>query len=169
MKHLTTLVLLLTLALTSCALVDQGEQNSPVTPADYYSSDASYTLDIADDRRHVTLAVTRAKDSTSATVTHPEELSGMTLTQSGDLLRVLTRDGIELTLTSEVASGFTAFLQALCQKPTENSRTEDGAYLFEIRNHTAKITLGEDGYPREITVTDGENTRTGTLSFTPAE
>ncbi len=169
MKYLLTLVLLFTLALSSCTMGDQGGQSSPVTPADYYSGGADYTLDIADDRRHVTLNVSRKQDSTTATVTYPQEMAGLTLSLSGDLLRVLTREGIELTLTSEVASGLTAFLHALSCEPDESRRTEDGKLLLEIGRYTAKITLSEDGYPTEISMTDGNVTRKAAVSFAPAE
>ena len=94
MKKLLVFILLCATSLTSCSAgggepshTGEGEKKLPEC-APYGTENVSYTAEISDGRRAVTLGVKRTDGISVVTVTTPEELAGTVITDDVEGMRM---------------------------------------------------------------------------------
>lgn len=150
-------LLICSVLLTSCTasenvinggiLNSRGKEAKRPKCADYGVGDASYTVDISDEKRSVSLEVKRTGGISSATVTSPEELAGTLITDDAEGMRILLADGCELPVSAEVAEGLDAVFAVYLPLPENAAVTDEGAVKFTAGEYTVELNFTEDGYP----------------------
>ncbi len=169
MKKLLSLLLFLPL-LASCSTTktahDPSTDKKAPEPAAYYEGDLNYVLTISDESRRVVLEADRHDNVTVATLTSPEEMSGIRFFDEPDVMRVSLKNGEELTLTKEASAGLRLFFRVMEKKLSKNDFSE-GKFSFEIEGCPVTVTLNADGYPTLIETKNGSSLRSAEVEILP--
>ncbi len=163
-KLLILMLLILCTALTSCTATgnrensggiwNRSEENAKLPKcADYGTGDVEYTAELSDGKRVVTLEVKRASGVSVATITSPDELAGVLITDDTEGMRILLEDGCELPVSAEASAGLATVFALYLPIPEEAKVTNSGEVRFTVGEYTARLKLTEDGYPDTATVT----------------
>ncbi len=131
-----------------------GEGAEPVPKTGYAASDSSYTAEISDGVRTVTLDVTRERGVVTANVTAPDELSGTGFICDMTGVGIVT-EGDTLTVSTEGSAGLRAIFDALSHDPTDEELIPGAAIRTECGGFECVLSLGADGYPLTLDVTRG--------------
>ena len=153
MKKLLVFILLCATALTSCSAgggesshTGEGEKKLPEC-APYGTENVSYTAEISDGRRAVTLGVKRTDGISVVTVTTPEELARTVITDDVEGMRMMLKGEVELPLSHEASAGLSALLALYLPLPEDAVPFGEREAEFTTNGYQARLRLTEDGYP----------------------
>lgn len=135
--------------------------------ADYTERDIRYTATVSDGTRSVTLLCERIGGVTTASVTSPEELSGLTVIYDAEGLRLrLPHESCSDVYVSDVgAAGLTAIFDALKQTLGKDSFSGGREFDFDLGGVPVRLTLSPDGLPQKALVGEKEGAREVTYTF----
>lgn len=153
MKKLLVFILICVIALTSCSAVGgetsntgEGKKKLPEC-APYGTGNVSYTAEVSDGRRAVTLNVKRTDGISVVTVTTPEELAGTVITDDAEGMRMMLKGEVELPLSPEASSGLSALFALYLPLPEDAVPFGEREAEFTTNGYQARLRLTEDGYP----------------------
>jgi len=174
-KYLWVIVLLTCLFAVSCTADDPGgempgrteneEEKVKITPAEYWSGELTYDIEISDGKRAVCLRAVRKDGVTEAKLTSPEGVCGIGIVSDAGGVRLSTANGELLGLTEEAAAGLRAYFEALEHRLEKSEKTAEGTYSFEVSGYEATVLLTSEGYPRLVTLSQGGNVRHGEITL----
>lgn len=162
-KLLALTLMLCTIFLISCT-VDGGSENKQWSLnadgekvkipkcTDYGTKDVSYTVEVSDGKRSVTLDAERHDGITVATVTSPEALAGTVITDDTEGMRMIVAGECELPLSPEASAGLAAVFAVYLPIPEEANVTDEREVEFLSGDYTVRLKLTEDGYPDTATL-----------------
>ena len=178
MKKLFLILIIASLCLASCTPshgrdnfaaeegdVTHGEEppKKPTPPrlADYTSKDLRYTVTVGDTVRSVCFDVVREGVVTTASVTSPDSLAGMSLIYDAEGLRLRPpyAECDELTVSDGAATGLTAVFDIMKIRPKEDSYTDEGYFKLMIGDCPVRLRISSDGFPSEAVLGDGNTVR----------
>ncbi|MBR6807398.1 MAG: hypothetical protein IKM46_03345 [Clostridia bacterium] len=138
------------------------KKTTPPRLADYSSKDMSYTVTVEDSSRTVTLDVIREGAVTTADVTSPESLAGMSLIYDAAGLRLRPPyDGCdELPVSDDAAAGLCIIFDIMKTTPDRDSFTADGYFRVTLRGISSKLFFSRDGFPSKLILEEAGNERT---------
>ncbi len=180
MKKLFVLLIITTICLASCTAsrdtdpsaagnggdVTQTEESrkKPTPPrlADYTSKNIRYTVTVEDAVRSVCLDVIREGVVTTASVTSPESLAGMSLIYdaAGLRLRPPYGDCDELAVSDAAALGLTAVFDIMKTRPDGDLYTEEGYFRLTLGDCPVRLSISAEGFPSEAVMGEGNVVRT---------
>ena len=164
---LAVCLLVSALLLVSCSSVDTqsphgdgkaeggDKSTAPIRPAEYAEGDLTYELSISDGYRTVTLKVERVSNITTASVTGPQAMTGVSVIYDAAGMRLSAPEGEELALTPEAARGLAVFFDVMGSPLAEDSHVTAGKYAFDLDGYSVTVVLDENGYPCLIELIGG--------------
>lgn len=181
-KFLLVLLCLTALFISSCNQTESSdtshnssneekiEKLTPPDQADYTTRDIEYSVNISDPLRSVSFDATRSGGINTVTLSAPEELSGIILTDDAGTLRIFptaSRD-TELTLSEEAAAGLAVIFNIMEKQVSPDEFTENGLYEFDLNGYHTSLALSDDGYPLTATISKDGYIRNIEFSVTSA-
>ena len=131
---------------------EKGEKTVP-RRADYASGDVEYSVTVEDGERVVCLDVTRSGGISVATVSAPEELYGLLITNDIEGVRLFPAESdAELTMSAEAAEGLCVIFEVMGRELSDAEYTTDGCFDVVIGGFDVCVKLDESGYPREAQI-----------------
>lgn len=172
-------VVLTVMALAGCGRVTGEESQSgtegkkenisKIRPGDYAEGDLSYTLSLSDGQRSVTLKVKREGAVTTAEVTDPSAMTGVSVVYDVAGMRLSAPEGEEIPLTPEAGEGLAVFFDSMAHELTPDEKNAEGEYGFVLGNYNVKIVLDEKGYPCLIEAACGVSKRCAEVKLSGEE
>ena len=158
---LSAVFALLCALLVSCG--QRGAAPRPASPDGSLAAAESYSLTVTDGRRSVTVAVSRNGECSTATVTAPAELAGVSVVSDVSGCRIAAY-GASAALSPEAAAWVTEMLSVTEKDLTDADVTAeliDGVseYSYRDGDFDVKVRLGADGVPSEFALTRNGVTR----------
>lgn len=157
---LTGILLCAAILFAGCAAGDaddglKSEKGEKAVPrrADYASGDAEYSVTVEDGERAVCLDVTRSGGISVATVSAPEELFGLLITNDIEGVRLFPAESdAELTMSAEAAEGLCVIFEVAGRELSDAEYTTDGCFDVVIGGFDVCVKLDEAGYPSEAQI-----------------